>query len=250
MSTHTTGTPHIPAPRPEQAHATHPATPTATRTATVATAALLALPLAPAVPASAAQDTYADYAELAAHETEGTDYRRTTREGETDLAHIAIHGGGIERPTTELADHAAQEGEHALTTFEGIKPTGNSILHITSTNFDEPRTLDIVTDSDFTVSWHGAAGQEPLTYVGGLDTDLRESVREELRAAGFEAPDQIPDHLKGESPDNITNRNASGQGVQLEITRAQRDAFTSQDGRPTDAFDGYTAAVERAVDQR
>lgn len=253
MNTHPTGAPHVRAPRHEPAGNTRPAAPTAAQTATVAAAALLALPLAPAAPApaaAAAQDTYADYAELAANETEGTDYRRTTRDGATDVAHIAIHGGGIERPTTELADHAAQEGEHAFATFEGIKPTGNSILHITSTNFDEPGTVDIVEESDFTVSWHGAAGQEPATYVGGLDTDLRDSVRQELREAGFQAPDQIPDHLKGQSPDNITNRNASGQGVQLEITRAQRDAFTDQDRTPTEAFEDYTAAVERAVDQR
>ena len=215
------------------------------RTVTVAAVALLAIPLAPAGPA-AADDTYSSYAELAANETEGTDYRRSTHEGSTDVAHIAIHGGGIERPTTELADHAAQSGGHAFATFEGIKSTGNSILHITSTRFDEPMTVDIVADSDYTVSWHGAAGDESLTYVGGLDTDLRDAVREELRDAGFEAPGSIPDGLKGESPDNIANRNASGEGVQLELTRGQRDELMV-DRTPTEAFDDYVAAVERAV---
>lgn len=218
------------------------------RTVTVAAVALLVIPLALTGPA-AADDTYSNYAELAANETEGTDYRRSTREGSTDVAHIAIHGGGIERPTTELADHAARAGDHAFATFEGIKPTGNSILHITSTNFDEPMTVDIVADSAHTVSWHGAAGDESLTYVGGLDTDLRDAVREELRDAGFEVPGTTPDHLKGESPDNITNRNAGGQGVQLELTRGQRDELMI-DRTPTDAFDDYIAAVERAVSQR
>ncbi len=253
MSTLTTrtGTPHVPAPRlGRTGNNTRATTPMTAKAATVAGASLLTIALAPAAPVSAAQDTYADYAELAANESEGTDYRRTTRQGETDVAHIAIHGGGIERPTTELADHAAQEGEHAFATFEGIKPTGNSILHITSTNFDEPMTLEVVADAEHTLSWHGAAGEDSTTYVGGLDTDLRERVREELRAAGFDAPEQIPDGLKGESPDNITNRNARGEGVQLELTRAQRDAFTDQDGSPTEAFHDYTAAVERAVDQR
>lgn len=219
------------------------------RTAAVTTTSLLVISLAPATPALAAEDTYSSYAELAANETEGTDYRRSTREGETDVAHIAIHGGGIERPTTELADSAAQAGDHAFATFEGIKSTGNSVLHITSTNFDEPMTVDIVADSDYTVSWHGAAGDEALTYVGGLDTDLRDAVREELRDAGFDAPSTIPDHLKGESPDNIVNRNASGGGVQLELTRGQRDELMV-DRTPTDAFDDYIAAVERAVAQR
>lgn len=217
-----------------------------TRTATVATAALLALPLAPT---AAAEDTYADYAELAANETEGTDYERTTRAGDTNVAHIAVHGGGIEPATSELADYAAETGDHAFAAFEGIKSTGNSILHITSTRFDEPKTVDVVTDSDYTISWHGAAGDDPATYVGGRDTDLRDAVREELRDAGFEAPETIPDGLEGEDPDNITNRNASGKGVQLEITRAQRDALLVGD-TPVEAFEEYVAAVERAVSQR
>lgn len=217
-----------------------------TRMATVATAALFTGSLAPT---AAAEDTYADYAELTANETEGVDYQRTTRAGDTDVAHIAIHGGGIERPTTELADQAAMSGEHAFATFEGIKSTGNNILHITSTRFDEPKTHDVVADSEFTVSWHGAAGDQPTTYVGGLDRALRDAVRQELRAEGFDAPDTIPDDLNGEDPDNITNRNASGKGVQLELTRAQRDVLMP-DGKPTDTSRDYVAAVERAVTQR
>ncbi|QVQ52296.1 poly-gamma-glutamate hydrolase family protein [Spiractinospora alimapuensis] len=221
-----------------------------TRTATVATTAFLTFTLVPGVPATAgAEDTYANYAELAAHETEGVDYRRTTRAGGTDLAHIAIHGGRIEPPTTELADHAAQAGDHAFATFEGIKRSGNGVLHITATRFDEPMTLEVVAASDYTISWHGAAGDHPTTYVGGLDTELRDTVRAELRASGFDAPDSIPDGLAGEDPDNIANRNARGAGVQLEITHAQRATFLD-DGSPTETFRDYTAAVERAAAQR
>ncbi|MBE9376422.1 poly-gamma-glutamate hydrolase family protein [Saccharopolyspora sp. HNM0983] len=214
------------------------------RTATAAVAALLAIPVAPA-----AGDTYADFAELAANETEGVDFRRSARAGATDVAHIAVHGGGIEPPTSELAERAARSGGHAFAAFEGIKPSGNSVLHITSTRFDEPRTLDVVGGSTRTVSWHGAAGDRPATYVGGRDADLRDAVREELRAGGFHAPDTVPDGLEGESPANITNRNARGEGVQLEITSAQREAFT-RGGVPTDAFGAYVAAVERAVHRR
>ncbi|GAB3672843.1 poly-gamma-glutamate hydrolase family protein [Saccharopolyspora tripterygii] len=216
------------------------------RTATTATAALLALAVAPA---AEAEDTYADYADLAAHETEGVDYRRAVRDGSTDVVHIAIHGGGIERPTTELADSAATSGDHGFGTFEGIKPSGNSVLHITSTHFDEPQISEAVAGSTYTVSWHGAKGDEPTTYVGGLDTELRDAVREELREEGFDAPDALPDGLTGEDPDNIANRNTRGKGVQLELTRAQRDALV-KDGVPTAEFDDYVAAVERAVSRR
>lgn len=217
------------------------------RTATVTAMAMLVVPVV--APAATADDAYSSYAELADHETEGVDYRRVVRTGETDVAHIAIHGGRIEPATTELADHAAESGGHAFATFEGTKPTGNSVLHITSTRFDEPKTVGIVDDSDYTVSWHGAAGDDPVTYVGGLDADLRDAVRDELRAEGFDAPGTVPDKFAGESPDNIANRNARGTGVQLEITRAQRDALVD-DGVPTAAFDDYVAAVERAVSRR
>src|SRR5690606_1519028 len=217
------------------------------RTATVAAATLLAVPTFAAT--AAAEDTYSSYAELAANETEGVDYQRSTRSGDTDVAHIAIHGGGIERPTTELADHAAELGGHAFATFEGIKPSGNSVLHITSTNFDEPRTVEVVENSDYTISWHGAAGDEAKTYVGGLDTELRDAVRDELREEGFDVPSEVPDHLAGENPDNIANRNDRGKGVQLELTRGQRDLLMPN-GTPVEAMDDYLAAVERAVSNR
>lgn len=218
------------------------------RNVTVGAAAVLAVSvIAPA--AAVADDTYSSYAELAANETEGVDYERSTRSGDTGVAHIAVHGGGIERPTTELADYAAEFGGHAFATFEGIKSTGNSILHITSTNFDEPRTVEVVEKSDYTVSWHGAAGDEAKTYVGGRDTDLRDAVREELRDEGFAVPSEIPDGLKGESPDNIVNRNDRGKGVQLELTRRQRDLLMPN-GTPVKAMDAYIAAVERAIDNR
>lgn len=216
------------------------------RTATATTAAILALVV---TPVAEAEDTYANYAELAANETEGVDYRREVRTGDTDVVHIAIHGGGIERPTTELADAGAKAGGHGFGTFEGLKPSGNSVLHITSTNFDEPQIRELVAGSTYTVSWHGAAGDTATTYVGGLDAELRDAVRAELRAEGFDAPDTVPDGLAGESPDNIGNLNTRGKGVQLELTRAQRDALV-KDGVPTAAFDDYIAAVERAVSGR
>jgi phage replication-related protein YjqB (UPF0714/DUF867 family) len=212
------------------------------------TAATLALSASTSVAASI-QDTYRDYADLAAHETEGEDYLRTVRHGTTTVAHIAIHGGTIEPPTTQLADHSAESGGHSFYSFEGIKPDGNWTLHITSARFDEPKALKLVGASHSTVSWHGAAGNAPTTYVGGLDTKLRNAVREELRAAGFNAPDTLPPGLEGKSPDNIVNKNHRGRGVQLEITQAQCEAF-HDNGDPTDTFYRYTEAVERAVSRR
>lgn len=222
-------------------------------------ASVLTFTLIDSAPASAgsATDTYANFRDLAAHETEGKDYRRVQRfPKRARVAHIAIHGGGIEAPTTQLADQAAAR-KRAFYAFEGIKTSGNSDLHITATRFDEPRALKLVAAVDYTVSWHGAAGADPTTYVGGRDTVLVKNVTAELRAAGFTVATSVPKKIGGTSKRDIANKNRRGMGVQLEISRGQREKFFA-DGNlslariedpanRTRAFYRYVAAVNRAL---
>lgn len=208
-----------------------------------------------------ASDTYADYADLAAHETEGVDYRISERRpaGAT-VAQIAIHGGAIEPGTTQLADYAASARGDGYYSFEGIKPSGNGDLHLTSTHFDEPRALDLVAGSSRTVSWHGAAGSTAQTYVGGRDTTLKTRVAARLRAAGFTVATGTPPELNADSPDNITNKNSRGAGLQLELTKAQRErlftdgrldrAWIEDPAHRTTAFYAYGDAVNRALAER
>lgn len=219
-------------------------------------AAVLAL-IVPAAPARAA-DTYRDYADLAAHEVEGTDYLRLLRFPRgAEAAHVAIHGGSIEPPTTQLADAAARAGHHAFSSFAGIKASGNRDLHITAARFDEPKALALVGKVDSTVSWHGAAGAQATTYVGGLDKALIRRVKAELRRAGFPVARTLPAGLEGVNPANIANRNRRGKGVQLEISLGQRRLFfqggrldrawIEDPGHRTRAFAVYVAAVNRAL---
>ncbi|NRQ36517.1 poly-gamma-glutamate hydrolase family protein [Nonomuraea sp. NN258] len=207
-------------------------------------------------------DRYRSYADLAAHEKEGRDYRRVQRGpgrahvAHRRVAHIAIHGGAIEAPTTQLADHAAG-GAYAFYSFEGIKASGNGDLHITSTRFDEPRALELVAQSDYTVSWHGAKGSSATTYVGGRDRALARKVAGALRAAGFAVAVTVPAELAGTNPGNIVNRNRRHRGVQLELTRGQRELFfrggnlsrawIEDPANRTKAFYRYVAAVDRAL---
>ncbi|GAA3112382.1 poly-gamma-glutamate hydrolase family protein [Streptosporangium carneum] len=220
-----------------------------------------AAPAAQATTARAVHDCtvpeYSNFSELAGCETENVDYRRIKRTpaGAT-VAHIAIHGGSIEAPTTQLADYAAG-ATNAFYSFEGIKSSGNSKLHITSTAFDEPRGVGVVTNSDHTVSWHGTSGTTATTYVGGRDTAAIARVRAELIAEGFHVTEPVPPDLNGNSTANIVNRNSRGMGVQLEITRAQREAFFSggtltrswieDPANRTLDFYRYVTAVNRAL---
>ncbi|MFD1547999.1 poly-gamma-glutamate hydrolase family protein [Nonomuraea guangzhouensis] len=227
--------------------------------ATIATSLLfLLLPLTtPQTAHAAVADVYPDYATLAANEVEGQDYLRLLRlPKRATVAHIAIHGGAIESPTTQLADYAAGK-RHAFYSFAGIKPNGNNRLHITSTRFDEPRALKLVRAVDYTVSWHAAAGSEATTYVGGRDAKLVAKVTTALKKAGFAVADTVPDRIDGTSPRNIANKNKRGMGVQLEISKGQRMRFFA-DGKltrawvdnpanRTRAFYTYVAAVNRAL---
>lgn len=199
-------------------------------------------------------DLYQSYAELEAAETEGVDYLRTSRDvaGAT-WASIAIHGGGIEAGSGEMADQVA--GAHMdFYEFDGIKPSGNSDLHITSTLFDEPICVAMVGASKRTLSFHGYAGTVGVaeTAIGGLDTDLRDRIDAALTAAGFTVI-AASQEIAGTDPANICNENASGAGVQLELSRALRESFfpggdltkSSRDSdERTQAFYDYAAAIE------
>jgi len=93
-------------------------------------------------------DRYANFAELSRSERESVDFRICCTRRELGIAIIAPHGGKIEQGTSRIAS-AIAGSEYSVYCFEGLKPSGNSVLHITSTRFDEPRCVDLVSASDF-----------------------------------------------------------------------------------------------------
>ncbi|MCZ0983954.1 poly-gamma-glutamate hydrolase family protein [Streptomyces diastatochromogenes] len=196
---------------------------------------------------------YASYADLAGAQLEGIDYQRHWRKSPVStLLHLAIHGGGIEQGSGELAE-AAADGIHDLYVFDGMKASNNADLHITSTAFDEPTALALARTATHTVSWHGCAGTAPVTNIGGLDYALRDCVAVELTRAGFTVQ-VAPADLAGTDPQNICNINTRKMGVQLEISTAQRAAFfvggdlsRSNRGNRTAAFHTYVSAVQSAL---
>jgi phage baseplate assembly protein W len=136
--------------------------------------------------------------------------------------------------------------------------SGNSTLHITSTRFDEPTVFQILRTAEWTVSWHGASGSDPVTYIGGLDTELGAAIEARLTAAGFTVSTS-PREVDGNAPLNIANRNLRSRGVQLELSRGLRESFylgadltlasIADASRRTDVFYAYATAVMAAVAQ-
>ncbi|MEU3825236.1 poly-gamma-glutamate hydrolase family protein [Streptomyces sp. NPDC029080] len=208
-------------------------------------------------------DVYANYAALAAANVEGVDYLRIVQPTSiTATTHIAIHGGAIESGTGEMAKAVSARLGHSMYVFQGMKSSGNTALHITSTHFDEPMCVAMQAKATRTVSYHGAEGgaddgTQLLTYIGGLDTTLKTNIANALTAAGFSVDLNPSSTIAGVDPDNICNRNKSGAGVQLEITTALRNSFfpggtnnaaaRNDFSKRTDTFYAYCDAVVSAV---
>lgn len=168
------------------------------------------------------RDRYGGFAELAHHELSGKDYRITVfpRPG-SSVAVIAPHGGGIERRTSIVAREIARE-DFNLYLFEGIKANHNfSTLHITSTRFDEPLCLSLISQCLHVVAIHGWASDDERVLIGGLDDRLKTRITRALQRVGIGV--QGDGHaFRGMHPHNICNRGRSKQGVQLELPNPLR----------------------------
>jgi phage replication-related protein YjqB (UPF0714/DUF867 family) len=201
-------------------------------------------------------DKYANYEALAAVEKIGVDYEINTqkRKGAKSII-FTPHGGSIEAGTSELVKEVAK-GYHNWYDFAGIKSTGNTDLHITSTNFDEPQALQMLGEATHAMSLHGYSDSvNAHTEVGGLDSEMVEIVIRELQKEGFSAS-VATGGIAGLEPTNITNRTSRGMGVQLELSTLQRRNFFTNDdfssanrGNTTDTFKRYVRALRRAMNK-
>lgn len=194
----------------------------------------------------AGSDTYLNFAALSANEVYGVNYKIESKDIGSTVAIIAIHGGGIEVGTNQLAKATSDLGSYNYYAFLGLLKTGNTRLHITSDNFDEKTARDLVAKSKLTVSLHGCTGTDKITYLGGLDTALGKQIQKSLTAAGFIVK-PAPADMAGLNTLNIVNSNLSQKGVQLEMTRGLRDSFLSQTTRPSASLTKYAAALNKGI---
>lgn len=170
-------------------------------------------------------DEYENFAELNKVEREGVDFAVcVVRRPGASVVVVAPHGGRIEPGTSEVTRQIAG-ADLSLAIFEGTKRTGNGRLHITSTNFDEPRCLELVQCSDIVVAIHGEDSNEIAVFVGGRDKELGAKVRGALQTHGYDVRDPKKPSLQGLSIANICNRGRRGVGIQLELSYGLRKTF-------------------------
>jgi hypothetical protein len=130
---------------------------------------------------------------------------------ETEKVVLAIHGGGIEGGTSEVslavagfhpaafAQATDGLGFHDLWIFEGLLSSCNSNLHVTSTEYDDPIALELVQNARRCISLHGFGDADAggKNQIGGLDSELKSIVLEELTAAGIPAHIATDPQLNG-----------------------------------------------------
>ena len=199
-------------------------------------------------------DTYADSYELMKNRKYESEFSMRMKKGNSGIIYFSPHGGGIESGASELAEFSA-DPQDSYYAFEGRLGSGNSVLHVTSTHFNEPNAVNLVHQHRIAVSYHGYSDSAVKnTKIGGLDVQLRNFVSEEFTAAGIPwEMEPAGSDIAGAEPGNIVNETTRGMGIQLEISTMQRNAFFSTNtaaGRRTSRlpeFDNYIAAVKRGV---
>ncbi len=186
--------------------------------------------------------SYTSFKELASHEVEGQDYRVRIELRDPHVLIMAPHGGKIEPTTAEVTEEIAGM-DYSLYSFEGLKPYGNSVLHIESHLFDEPRALEAVEKANIVITVHGQIDQKDgFVMVGGLHDALRSEIRRQLEAAGFRTRSPT-EGLMGTDPMNICNRGKLKQGVQLEVSRKVRDILRTDKDQLRIFADAVTKAI-------
>jgi len=192
---------------------------------------------------------YKNFEELAQREVEGKGFQIRHHTRDERVLIMAPHGGKIEPATSMIAEAIAGEN-YSYYNFEGIKEEGNGVLHIESHLFDEPRGLQAAQKADIVITVHGQLDhKEGFIMVGGLHVDLRSEVRRRLEAAGFQTRTP-PEGLQGIDPENICNRGKLKGGVQLEVSRKERDLLKTDKERLERLASAVRKAIQRNIKGR
>lgn len=198
-------------------------------------------------------DLYKSMTELVRFEKE---FLFETQDRMSDVLITAIHGGGIEAGTSELAQCISEQANANYFSFKGLKRKDNFDLHVTSTNYDYPDLIKWSQNMNKVIAIHGYSDRKAKTLVGGMDKQLVTLIAQHLKNEGFNV-EIAPNHLAGRNVKNITNKNKRGMGVQLELSTQQRkELFTNNDvsrsnreskGNWSETLYRYSNAINKAL---
>ncbi len=160
-----------------------------------------------------------DFTDIVLAADKGVDYDIHVRECGGQVAVVALHAGGIEPLTGELADRIAGS-EHSLYAFCGLRASGNEQLRVSPLRAQEMRLDNLIRRSKVVLSIAGIAAVGATVQVGGTNETLRQLLLVTLQEAGFEArPSETPGVNRSRA--YFFNQAEQG-GVQLELSAALR----------------------------
>lgn len=177
-------------------------------------------------------DTYENFADLNSENVKDSDFTiEFNDKADMDLCVIAPHAGKIEIQSGELAKEIAGD-TYCYYLFSGIRTKDNKRLHITSHNFDEPSALSLLAKCQTVLGIHGRKDAARVNgkslcdkesiYLGGLDKEFIEKIKNALTREGFNTLDSGHEFL-AERPNNVCNRGQSSKGAQLELPKSLRE---------------------------
>jgi len=173
------------------------------------------------------KDVYANFKELEKNEVGNYAIECINRGSYITI--ISPHGGKIEFNTTEIAKLIAGDSLNYYS-FIGKRRNENKKLHITSTNFDEPKALELVKKSEIVIAIHGCTDKQGKKenkkdygkhiFIGGLNEKLKNTLEEALSKTGLSISRE---RFPGIEKDNICNRGKRSNGVQFELSASFRN---------------------------
>lgn len=113
------------------------------------------------------------------------DWKKEIKKTGSNVIIVAPHGGNIEKGTTELTKMVAKHNHYDYYSFTVLNQQNPEKFHVTSSHYNDPTLLNMVKSKDFAVSIHGAKGDKPVIYLGGLDTELKEAIKQQLLKQHF-----------------------------------------------------------------
>lgn len=147
---------------------------------------------------------------------------------------LALHGGGIEPGTEQLARYLFEQTGASLYIFSGRLASDNRTLHIPShLTGVSPRLRRFLEHVDTAISLHGHRRDECEVYVGGQNRELARRISQGIGTAlgseyrVLECGEEMPEGLEGTSPDNSVN-SPRKKGVQIELPSRLRKARKSK----------------------
>ncbi|MEB3311421.1 MAG: poly-gamma-glutamate hydrolase family protein [Snowella sp.] len=197
------------------------------------------------------------------------DYTVTVTNVSSPVTVLSFHGGRIERHTSEISaklqqlNHWNRYDLQAHGTETCLAGQSNfQRLHITSTRFDDPVAVNLVSQFPNAVAIHGYNRPYPqgMICVGGANAAQVQAFMDQvnqrkslfpnydllpINAPQLTNPDENCFDLKGISTKNIVNRTSTGQGLQLELSQQLRADLVN----PSPSYDSLRRIIYEAIAQ-